>query len=236
MTPYIDISVVDVLESAVAKLRNSGSVVDISDNGDGTYMFVTSYVGNISAGFVIKFSGCGVFDGEHKVVDSGTSYVVIAFKSGLEITTFGTFESITPEFHVEKWSGAKNEIYKEALSYIDDIKKFPCFLVLLDVHERLSNNIVEIPEVNIFVFDRCDPTAKVNDRRKSTFVKTLNLYKRFMFYLNSSKKLYGNFSHSKYDRFYLGTADKDQNKIGSIVDAVQITIENLKLINNSNNC
>lgn len=234
MTNYIDISIIDVIKKCIDNFRLGGTISAITDNADGTYTITVSNLGLLTNGWALSITGTTNFTGEYvcEAINLTAKTFKIRATAGKTITTLGAFTCINPIFYFEKWSGAKNEIYQQVVDYVSAAKQFPCCLLLLDITENYTDSYIEIPELTVYFFEQTDGVRNSAWRHINTMPKLRAYYQKFITELSQSESIIGKFDHEKTERFYLGTADKNQNKIG-IIDAIEIVPKNIKLINSN---
>lgn len=233
MAKPIDITTIQVIKSVLDKFRLESNIMSIIDNLNNTYTIEVDNLRLLESGFVITIKNTPNFNNEFvvKSTNISASTFIIELQSGLTITTFGTIKPITPVFYFEKWIGAQNEIYSNATDYVSAKKAFPCCLLLLDIEEKNNNGIgFEVSTFTIYFFQSTDVSKNSIWRDANTFVLLRKLYSFFINELTKSNYVINDFNHTKTERFYLVTADKNQNKIG-IVDAIEIQINDLKIRN-----
>lgn len=236
MSNYIEISTIDIIAEAVAKLRTAALITGIVDNNDNTYTITVSKIAYLQNNWVVSISNTPNFNGDYIVSNLAGNVFDISLAKGKTISTFGTMQPITPIFYFEKWAGAQNEILQNAIDYVSNFKKFPCCLMLLDITENFEKPYIVAQNLKIYFFENTDELKNSAWRHANTMPKLRYLYSNFINELSYNNKVVGDFTHTKTERFYLGTADKNQNKLGSIVDAIEINISNLKLMNSNLNC
>lgn len=230
---YIDIDIIKIISDLVAKMRTTGTIIDIADNNNNTYTLEVDNIDNIENNDVILIKTTTNFNGEFVVesLNATDKKFNIQFPKGKTIATLGTFEQITPQFHFNSWTGAQNEILQSVVNYVSDAKKFPCSLLLLDFEEKFETPFVNYPKLSIYFFVQTQPEKDAAWRYANTIPVLDDLYKRFVEILSQYTGVSADFDHTKKTYYYLGSLDKNQNKLGSYLDAIEITIENFKLIN-----
>jgi hypothetical protein len=230
MEKFITLSPINIITDVFNQMKARLNIVNIVDNANDTYSVTTDRIGIVKNWFVVKIENTPNFNGEFVVNGISGNTFLIKKQSGSGISTFGQIFPINPILYFEKFAGAKNEIYQQTIDYVSSAKQFPCGLLLLDIPMKFERPETIIPELNIYFFEQTDPTKNSAWRFNNTFPKLQSYYESFIENLETHQKVIDGFTHEKTDLYYLGTGEKNQNKIG-IVDAVLITINNLKLIN-----
>jgi hypothetical protein len=237
--------ITDVLSEVVERIRITGNC-SIVDNLDGTYTATIDDVSKILLNGYIIFVNSVLFTDEYKVLSKDTNLNTFTFKDIPDKgNSIEVFKTLYPYFSFEKWQGETNLLSLKDNSFIKSKQKYPLVFCLLDVPEYIDNEIFisEVKSLNVYFITQCDPNKSVDARLITSFTNILDpIYRSFIGYLKNhlsikylldyDKKI----SHQKIYRFFLGTEDKNQNKINDTVDVIQIEITNLKYDLNINNC
>jgi hypothetical protein len=117
-------------------------------------------------------------------------------------------------------------------------QKYPLFALILDVKEnKLDEPIFMAYDFKLIIAYNTDDDYTSQQRRDNIFKPILQpLYRKFINELLLNKDSYFRFQnlyidHSKYDRYYLGSENPNQNQFNDFVDAIELDIFNLKVNN-----
>lgn len=119
-------------------------------------------------------------------------------------------------------------------------QKYPLFALILDVAENESDNlsIYKSDNFKFIIAYNTEHDYTSQQRRDNIFKPILQpLYRKFINALKEST--YFNISsdyidNTKYDRYFLGTSDNNQNRLNDYVDAIEIEIRNLEIYKQGN--
>lgn len=246
-------TIYEILREAANSSYLSVSYSSIIDNLNGSYTAAVDDVTNLMLYDYVSFIDSVQFTDDYKITSIDYDNNTIVFKDEAGKTTeSGTLRMSAPYFHFEKWIGATQINLDKDRSPIARFKKFPLVLLLLDVEsERINRSLVEYNQLKIYLIEKTVSNEKLpnNDivtewREQNTFAKRLRpLEKRFIDNLQSHVLTKGNTNNNNKDiytkrveRFFLGTSDKNQNKLNEFVDAIELTIDNLRVTDILNAC
>ena len=233
MFQYININIIDIISSVVSRMRENSNITLITDNHDGTYTVTLDSIGIMRDGWVITIENTPNFNGEHvaKSVNTTNKTFKIEKTTGSTISTYGTITSTNPLFLAEKWIGAKNEILDLAYNYVQASKMYPACLLLLDIESSFESGFVLYPQITLYFFIETNHVKNNEWRNVNTMSELRELYKTFMMKFRQSVNMESEFTHEVTEIFYMSYENKNQNKLGAQLDAIEIKFNNLKLFN-----
>jgi hypothetical protein len=161
-----------------------------------------------------------------EIIDSVVSNIDVSDISGIDNVyfDFGNYIEIS------------NKLSKETVSD----QKYPLFALILDVRESEINDI-QIYKAYSFTLIIAYYTEKdyaSQQRRDNIFKPILQpLYRKFINEILLNRNGYFNINqrfidHSKYDRYFIGSQNPNQNRFNDFIDAIEIQINNLEVRKN----
>lgn len=118
--------------------------------------------------------------------------------------------------------------------------KYPLFALILDVSETESENnqVYKSYSLNMIIAYNTLKNYSSQERRDNIFKPILQpLYRKLLQgikqdgYFNISNNFV---SHTKYDRYFLGSETPNQNKLNDYIDAIEIEFRDLELYKQEN--
>lgn len=115
-------------------------------------------------------------------------------------------------------------------------QKYPLFALILDVKEsELDEPVYKSYDFKMIIAYNTENDYTSQQRRDNVFKPILQpLYRKFIneillnrdhYFVIENKFI----DHDKYDRYYLGTENINQNQFNDFVDAIELDIRNLKI-------
>ena len=138
------------------------------------------------------------------------------------------------------WITVVNELSLQSLDQSKDDTTYPRIIVQANFTEsRNESNLYEADaRVNIYIVDETIEDYTTGQRIENVYEPILyplyddliyTLYRSGLFVWDDSNLPLGNVPHDKKDLFYIGVLDSNQNKLNNTVDAIEISIPNLRI-------
>jgi hypothetical protein len=235
-----NIHIIDLISSIVDKLRFKTSVVNFVEGLNGIYTISIANTGDLQNGDYIEItlSDLTIILNVQIIEVVNTTDFKVKLSVNLDLSS-AQIKSNKPYFHYEKYLEQSNSLAQKDSSLTYRNQKYPLFHLLLDISEtRDINDLVytQIPELVIIISVQTDPKKTSEWRNQNTFENILRpLYTKFInelndsYFINKLKK--DKIQHTYIERFYLGTATRNQNQYNDFVDAIELRISNLSLKN-----
>ena len=148
-----------------------------------------------------------------------------------------SIQSNKPYFYFRKWLSMANELLQKGNAIGYNLQKYPSILLLLDIEEKREaqrENFFIGDDIKIFLLNNTLPNKNEDWRKENIFEPILiPLYDLFINSLrdNDNIKPYipenGHIEHKYIERYFLGTADKNQNKVNDYVEAIELRFPQL---------
>lgn len=239
-------NIYDLIGNVVNDMRTSVKIMQVTDNADGTFDIRLSSLSsfycsvlNIVANSYVNLSGTGKDTLNYKVDSISGLTITISEVAGFDFTGYTDAVGAKPYYSFEKWLGESNKLSIGALSQKFVNQKFPRVFLLLNTEHTVNGNPVYegFDSLSIFIIEKTLPDKSAQWRLDNIFkpilFKLTNIFKNS---LESRREFLepDGFSYSQEDLFFLGTEDKNQNKLNEYVEAVKIDINNLTIYNSEN--
>ena len=128
---------IDILEEIIETLRDTSSIIAITDNSDNTYTIQVASLENLENGDYVDIENTPNFNNTStgyviSSINSVNRTFVINRTSGLAISTFGTYTARKPYFYYEKFNPLANELSLKDKNLSFKTQKYPLIFLLLD--------------------------------------------------------------------------------------------------------
>lgn len=232
-----------ILENDILpNMRNSGAVSSVNALGD-YYVLTVDNTYDIAVNDILQVKDVSDNDIEVKVT-SLVENTSITVKSTVAPVS-GEWNALKPYFRYEKWLAETNRIQNMTDKIIKQHKRFPLMFLLLDINEEWDRDEqidVSYKNAKFFLIEKTDNQAGeyAEERRNETFIPVLYpLHDSFIEQLKANENIYvqnDRLPRTKYDRYFLGTEDNNQNKLNQYVEAIELTFDSIDLVNINTNC
>ncbi|MBD3198023.1 MAG: hypothetical protein GF317_23435 [Candidatus Lokiarchaeota archaeon] len=170
-------------------------------------------------------------------INSGTLQFTV--RSSENLTGAVTWKAKKPYFEYEKFLGEANRLLEKSNSPVYRLQKYPLIFLLLDIEQDRQQNQIQdsvINNVNIYFITQTNNSKKYAKWRLENIIKPvlIPMYENFMSELIKHENVMGIndlIPHSYIERFFIGTEDNNQNQFNDWIDAIQININSLNLVN-----
>lgn len=235
---------IDVINNIVTAMRETGSIVSIVDNADGTYTVTVDDIKSLADKEWLTFSGTTNFNKQYAIYSiSGDTFKINETKGYASET--GTWTANAPYIIPGHLIDVNEQLTEkdEAPDYKN--QKFPLIILALDAPEQkgIPNTDSEC-EVNLMLCTLTEQNWNVTERRTNNFDPILQpLYDKFIEKLLINKDVRGSikedFLHVKTDAYNLGKTQVYGNAgllTRDRVDAIIIEGLPLKIYFDTINC
>ena len=233
----------EVLSDIVDAMRDTSTITNIVDNGNGTYTIHTLSIEDIADGDYITIEDTTGFDGEDYLISSVNSTNItfnISLATGVTIPdNFGTWKANKPYFYFDTWLGNANDMLINNLLPVKINQKFPQIFIVIpfSLEERQ-----QYKEGNIFIYfiEENQENKTQQWRLDNIFIPVLNplladfkekLYESF--YVLAPNNRVWDVQTTKY--FYLRISSKN-NELNEIASAIEANFRSIKFKNLNNLC
>ena len=219
---------IDIIESAVAKMRTSYGISTITDNADNTYTITiitntnNKLFADLQENEIITISGAVGFNENFEISNLNELNKTFDIKLGAGVTipgSFGTAKKNAPYYDAEYVSEIGKVLTLNNQTVKGQKMKFPLIYLSTDFSEKVNNNIKIIDNVIMYIINTSELNRDTKWRSENTMAYLRILEKSFIKFLNQKVCI----SIATYARKEIFFGKRNENLANSIVDAIKIT-------------
>jgi len=227
--------IIDIISDSVASLRKTNTVSGTVLLSGYSFTLTLDSINEYAVGDYITLSdGINTYS-NCKVTAINPDYEIVVLNLD-ETTLTGITSAISnaPYFDYDHWDSESGQLLLKDNEVEKREQKYPLIYLLLNIKENRQENNAnksEIGTINIYLIKQTDHFKNTKWRHETNFPILRSLYDNFLlslqqnYYINVSNYI----SHNYEELFFMGTEDRNQNKVNDYVDAIHLELTNLKI-------
>ena len=229
---------IDIFSEIVDRIRDVYDITSFTLVGN-TYTFETESLGSMLVNDYITILG-----NDYIVVSTNQATYEFSVISDIDISAADFWKAKKPYFDYEKVLGESNILLEKTNSPVYRLQKYPLVFFALDQEQERDVDhlsMTDLTNVSIYIITNTENNIKYADWRLTNTMKAIliPIYELLLPAMKQHKNIFiknNLLPHSYTERYFLGTADANQNVFNDYIDVIQLTFKTITLVNLNPEC